>query len=181
MTVAAKDMNKPSKSNTHHATRPSQDSQTHTGRTRSLTTASSEIGPTEFLPCKPSPTVLAVIRDPNTRKNVSRVIGEIGVTVTAVSNLCEAREILERERPSLVICSAHLNDGTFRELFSLAPGLFTGMVVLCSGSCPAGVRIDALELGIMDYVSYPLPFEELQWVIRSAMTRSLEGQPISMA
>lgn len=174
-------MNEPSKSNTPKTTCSSRDLQTHTGRTRRPTIASKEIERREFLPCTPSPTILAVIRDPNIRKNISQVMSEIGVMVTAVSSLCEAREILEHERPSLVFCSAHLSDGTFRELLSLAPRLFTGMVVLCSGGCPAGARIDALELGIMDYVSYPLPLEELQWVIRSAMTRSLEGQAISTA
>jgi len=174
-------MNEPSKSNTPQTTCSSRDLQTHTGRTRRLTSDSREIERTTFLPCRPSPTILAVIWDPKIRKNISQVIGEIGVMVTAVSSLCEAREILEHERPSLVICSAHLSDGTFRELFPPAPRLFTGMVVLCSGSCPAGARIDALELGILDYVSYPLPFEELQWVIHSAMTRSLEGQAISTA
>ena len=154
---------------------------THTGRVQRLTSISRGMERKEFRPGRPSPNILAVISDPNMRKSISEVIGKTGVGVTAVSSLCEARKILERERASLVICSAHLGDGTFRELLPLAPRLFTGMVVLCSGNCSSGARIDALELGIMDYVSYPLPLEELQWVIRGAMTRSLEGQAISAA
>lgn len=175
MIRTGKDTNGPLKDKILPTSCSSRNLQAHTGRARLLTSDSREIERTEFLPRSFSPTILAVIRDPNIRKDISQVIGEIGVMVTAVSSLCEAREILEHERPSLVICSAHLSDGTFRELLSIAPGLSTGMVVLCSGSCPAGARIDALELGIMDYISYPSPFEALQWVIRSAMTRSLEG------
>lgn len=179
MVKTKKDMNEPPESDTSQTSCSSRDLQTHMGKTRRLTSASKEIDRTELLSCEPSLAILTVIGDPNIRKDLSEVIGEIGVMITAVSDLCEARKILEHERPHLVICSAHLNDGTFRDLFSLAPGVFTGMVVLCSGSCSARARIDALELGIMDYVSYPLPLEELRWVIHSAMSRILEGQTTS--
>ena len=174
-------MNEPLKGRIPQTSCSSRNLRTHTASIRHLTSDTRETGRTELRHGRSSPNILAVIPDPNIRKSIFGVICKTGVGVTAVSSLREAREILEHERASLVICSAHLSDGTFRELLSLAPRLFTGMVVLCSGNCPAGARIDALELGIMDYVSYPLPLEELQWVIHSAMTRSLEGQAMSTA
>lgn len=176
-----KDMNELLKGKISQTYCSSWDLPSRTGRVQRLTSTSRGIERKEFGPGRPLPNILAVISDPKIRKSISKVIGETGVGVTAVSSLCEAREILGRERASLVICSARLSDGTFRELLPLAPKLFTGIVVLCSGNCSSGARIDALELGIMDYVSYPLLPEELQWVIRGAISMSLEGQAISAA
>lgn len=130
-------------------------------------------------PHRPFANVLAVIPDPDMRTNVLEMMGESGIQVISVSNFHEAREVLRRKRFSLLICSARLQDGTFHELLSISPRPFAGMVILCSGSCPSGTRIDALELGILDYVSCPLPREELQWVIQGALAKSLNGDAIS--
>lgn len=181
MITTEKDMNEPLKSKILLASCSRQNLQTPGVSAPRLTGACMDIERTKPRLGGPLPNILAVIPDPNIRKSIAEVIGEIGVGVTAVSSLCEAREILGRERAALVICSAHLSDGTFQELLSLAPRLFAGMVILCSENCSSGVRIDALELGVIDYVSYPLPLEELQWVIRGAMTRSSECQAISAA
>lgn len=116
--------------------------------------------------------LLVVISDPGIQATVCRIIDKAGLKAVSASTLREAREILLRERIPLVICSARLHDGTFRELLSVAPKLFAGMVVLCSEGCPSEARIDALELGILDYVSYPLPAEELLWVLQGALVRS---------
>jgi PleD family two-component response regulator len=118
--------------------------------------------------------ILAVISETSERQTVCRILDEAGQKAIFASTIHEARDVLLYKPMHLVICSAQLQDGTFRELLSLIPKPFEGMVILCSGSCPSGVRIDALDLGILDYVSYPLQPEEVQWVIRGALVRSLE-------
>jgi len=140
------------------------------------TEASSDAEGTETRLREAALNLLVVISDPSIQATVCRIIDGAGLKAISASTLREAREILLHERIPLVICSARLHDGTFRELLSATPKLFAGMVVLCSESCPSGARIDALELGILDYVSYPLPAEELLWVLQGALVRSLNGE-----
>jgi DNA-binding NtrC family response regulator len=124
---------------------------------------------------RPTPVnILAVISEIGDRQMVCRILDDAGLKPTFASTIHEARDVLLYKPMHLVICSAQLQDGTFRELLSLIPKPFEGMVILCSGTCPSGVRIDALDLGILDYVNYPLQPEEVQWVIRGALVRSLE-------
>lgn len=141
-----------------------------------ITEASNDLEGAETRLREASLNILAVISDPSSRETVCRIIDEVGLKAISASTIHEAREILLHERIPLVICSARLRDGTYRELLSGTPKLFAWMVILCSGTCPSEARIDALELGILDYVSYPLPTEELLWVLRGAVLRSSKGK-----
>jgi len=116
--------------------------------------------------------ILAIISEASERQTVGRILDEAGLKATFASTVHEARNILLNKPMCLVICAAQLPDGTFRDLLSLTPKLFAGMVILCSGICPSGLHIDVLEMGILDYVSHPIRREELIWVIRGALARS---------
>jgi len=120
--------------------------------------------------------ILGVISETSERQTVGQILDEANLKAIFVSTIHEARDVLLCKPMRLVICAAQTQDGTFRELLSLTPKPFEGMVILCSGSCPSGVRIDVLEMGILDYVSHPIRREELIWVVRGALARSLKGE-----
>lgn len=126
-----------------------------------------------------SPGILVVIPDNGILEAMRRAVSALGAKAISASSLREARDILHRAGVSLVICSAHLRDGTFHELLPAVHSNGAGMVVVCTGACTSGARIDAIELGILDYISYPLPAEELQWVVRNALARRLRGATIA--
>jgi CheY-like chemotaxis protein len=127
------------------------------------------------------PNILAVIPDDGMLQAIRHAISALGAKTIKASSLREARDILGHSAISLVICSAHLRDGTFHELFPAVHRKGVGMVVACTGACSPGARIDALELGILDYIAYPLPAEELQWVVQNALARGLRGKTIAAA
>jgi PleD family two-component response regulator len=120
--------------------------------------------------------ILVVISETSERQTVFRILDEAGIKAIFASTVHDARNILLYKPIRLVICAAQLWDGTFRELLSLASNLFAGMVILCSGTCPPGRRIDILEMGILDYFSHPIYREELIWVVRGALVRSLNSK-----
>ncbi|TAM78765.1 MAG: response regulator [Acidobacteria bacterium] len=141
------------------------------GKGQPLSETSSKVEGRETNLAAADPNILAAISDPRIQAFVCRVLGGSGLTAIRASSLSEACKILLHEKVSLVICAADIQDGTFRDLLSLARKIPAGVVTLCTGSCSSHSRIDALELGILDYVSYPLPAEELQWVVRSALAK----------
>jgi PleD family two-component response regulator len=120
--------------------------------------------------------ILVAISETSERQTVCQILDEAGIKATFASTVRDARDILLSKPMRLVICCPQLQDGTFHELLSLAPKLFGGMVILCSGTCPSGRRIDILEMGILDYVSHPISREELIWVVRGALARSLDSE-----
>lgn len=120
--------------------------------------------------------ILVVISEVSERQTVCQILDEAGIKAIFASTIHDAGNILLDKPMRLVICAAQLQDGTFRELLSHAPKLFAGMVILCSGTCPPGRRIDILEMGILDYVSHPISREELIWVVRGAVVRSLNSE-----
>ncbi len=125
------------------------------------------------------PGILVVIPDNRILRAVERTVFALGAKPIGASSLREARDILDRIEVSLVLCSAHLPDGTFHELLPTVHWKGAGMVVVCKGACSSGTRIDALELGILDYISYPLSEEELQWVVQNALARRLRGKTMA--
>lgn len=120
--------------------------------------------------------ILVAISETSERQTVCQILDEAGIKAIFASTVRDARDILLSKPMRLVICCPQLKDGTFHELLSLAPKLFSGMVILCSGACPSGRRIDILEMGILDYVSHPISREELIWVVRGALARSLDSE-----
>ena len=120
--------------------------------------------------------LLVVISEANERHAVCRILDEAGLETIFVSTVHEARGVLLHKPVRLVICAAQLADGTFRDLLSLTPGVRAGMVILCSGRCSPGLRIDILEMGILDYVSHPIRPEELIWVVRGALVKNLSDE-----
>lgn len=125
---------------------------------------------------KASTSILAVIPEASERLTLGQILDEANLRAIFASTIQEARDVMFNKPMRLVICAAQLPDGTFSELLSLSPRPFASLVILCSGACPAGDRINALEAGILDYISRPLRREEVLWVIRGALAKRLKGE-----
>ncbi len=125
--------------------------------------------------------ILVVMSESDVRGAVCRILDEARLKAFCVSTVHEARDALLHKPVRLVICAPQLTDGTFRELLSARPAVPAQMVIVCSGGCSAGRRIDILEMGILDYVSYPILREELIWVVRGALVKSSSDEARPMA
>jgi DNA-binding response OmpR family regulator len=118
-------------------------------------------------------TVLVVDDEPIVRDVVSRYLERDGHRIVAAGDGEEARELIEREEPSLVVLDVMLpgpTDGLalcrwIRSRSELA-------VILLSARGDETDRIVGLELGADDYVTKPFSARELATRVRTVLRRA---------
>jgi len=115
--------------------------------------------------------VLVVDDEPDIRELLELTLVKMGLGVTSVGTLAEAKECLKTERYGLCLTDMRLPDGEGLELVRHIAGLATDLpvaVITAHGSAQNAVA--ALKAGAFDYVSKPVGLEQLRALVRSALS-----------
>ena len=119
--------------------------------------------------------VLVVDDEPDIRELLELTLLKMGLGVTSVPTIAEAKERLKDGRFQLCLTDMRLPDGEGLELVRHISSLRADLpvaVITAYGSAENAVA--ALKAGAFDYVSKPVGLEQLRALVRSAL--SLPGQ-----
>lgn len=125
------------------------------------------------------PKVLVVDDEPNILSTIAPLLRTQGYEVSTAMSGRAALEIVEREKPDLIVLDLGLPDidgvdvcRTVRETMSVP-------IVILSARGAEGEKVRALDLGADDYVTKPFGSDELLARIRAALRRSDAPPPAS--
>ncbi|CDX44637.1 DNA-binding response regulator [Mesorhizobium sp. LCM 4577] len=121
--------------------------------------------------------ILIVDDEPPIRKLLRVGLGSQGYAVSEAPNAKAALELMQTERPDLILLDLGLPGMTGLELLGKwrGDGLDIPVVVLSSRTDEAGI-VAALELGADDYVTKPFGMNELVARIRVALRHKFQQQ-----
>ncbi|MDG4881114.1 response regulator transcription factor [Mesorhizobium sp. WSM4884] len=121
--------------------------------------------------------ILVVDDEPPIRKLLRVGLGSQGYTVSEAPNAKAAIELIETERPDLILLDLGLPGMTGLELLGKwrNDGMDVPVVILSSRTDEAGI-VSALELGADDYVTKPFGMNELVARIRVALRHKFQQQ-----
>ncbi|MDX8441527.1 response regulator transcription factor [Mesorhizobium australafricanum] len=121
--------------------------------------------------------ILAVDDEPPIRKLLRVGLGSQGYAVSEAPNARAAIELMQTERPDLILLDLGLPGMTGLELLGKwrSDGLDIPVVILSSRTDEAGI-VSALELGADDYVTKPFGMNELVARIRVALRHKFQQQ-----
>jgi DNA-binding response OmpR family regulator len=123
-------------------------------------------------------TVLVVDDEPHVRDVVARYLRRDGHRIVGTDNGADARTIIEREAPNLVVLDIMLPGGT--DGLSLCRWIRSSSdlpVILLTARADEADRIVGLELGADDYVTKPFSPRELAMRVRSVLRRVRSSDP----
>lgn len=121
--------------------------------------------------------ILVVDDEPPIRKLLRVGLGSQGYSVSEAPNARAAIELMQAERPDLILLDLGLPGMTGLELLGKwrNDGLDIPVVILSSRTDEAGI-VSALELGADDYVTKPFGMNELVARIRVALRHKFQQQ-----
>lgn len=120
--------------------------------------------------------ILVVDDEPQIRRFLRTSLGAQGYRLTEAVNAAEARAMVAKEKPDLVILDLGLPDGDgFAVIEALRAQSQVPIIVLSVRSDEQG-KVRALDLGADDYVTKPFGMEELVARIRAAFRHRLQVQ-----
>jgi DNA-binding response OmpR family regulator len=118
------------------------------------------------------PTVLVVEDEPTVRDVVVRYLRRDGYDALEATDLEEARAVLNRHSPSLVVLDLMLPGGDGLELCREIRARSELPVIMLTARAEEADRIVGLELGADDYVTKPFSPRELAARVRTVLRRS---------
>jgi two-component system response regulator PilR (NtrC family) len=119
----------------------------------------------------PGAQVLVVDDEPDIRELLELTLVKMGLGVSSVGSIAEAKELLKEARYDLCLTDMRLADGEglelVRHIATLAADLPVA-VITAYGSTENAVA--ALKAGAFDYVSKPVGLEQLRALVKSALS-----------
>lgn len=121
--------------------------------------------------------VLIVEDDPAVREVLSDLCRELGHQAEAVRSAEDAVPCLEADRPDLILLDFRLPGMSGLDFLRLPLVRATGIpVIVVSGIATEAQAQECLDLGAVEFLAKPVPFEQLQrlleWFERPARTRT---------
>jgi DNA-binding NtrC family response regulator len=123
------------------------------------------------------PDALLVDDDASTLQALSELVAREGFTPREARNLEEARAQLRQAVPDVILTDLILPDGKGLDLLSELNGNTSTEVVLITGHASIDSAVEALRLGVSDYLTKPLDVGRLKSVLaNAARTRELKRE-----
>ena len=116
-------------------------------------------------------TILLVEDDAATARSLARALGSSGYQVTTVDTGHEARSIVDRVRPDLILLDLMLPDTDGLVLTTALKTLTTAPIIICSARQEQVDRVLGLKLGADDFVAKPFDLDELEARIEAVLRR----------
>jgi two-component system response regulator PilR (NtrC family) len=126
--------------------------------------------------------LLVVDDEASLRDFLSIVFEEAGWHVDAAASVGEARLVMARHEPDVVLCDLMLPDGSGIDLLKdiKAQNPSIGVVMITAHTSTQSA-VEALKAGALDYIAKPFDIEELKIVVRKAVERKeLEDENIHL-
>jgi DNA-binding response OmpR family regulator len=117
-------------------------------------------------------TILLVEDDPDVARSLIRALESTGYRVKAVDTGAEARLILERVRPDLILLDLMLPDTDGLVLTTTLKNLTDAPIIICSARQEQVDRVLGLKLGADDFVAKPFDLDELEARIEAVLRRA---------
>ncbi len=116
---------------------------------------------------------------PEFAQSLGELIADEGFTVATVGSLRDARAQIALQKPDLVLLDLHLPDGNGMELMEDLKALPGTDVVLVTGQASVENLVQALRLGVSDYLTKPPNVKQLRGMLsrlRRPSTLHADGQ-----
>jgi two-component system response regulator AtoC len=123
--------------------------------------------------------VLIVEDDVDSARMMAALVEAAGFTVATAHTLRDARRQLALDQPELVLLDLQLPDGQGLELFEPADSLANIHVVLITGHATLQTSIQALRLGVGDYLIKPISPKQLDGILSRVMRPSALSAELS--
>jgi DNA-binding response OmpR family regulator len=117
-------------------------------------------------------TILLVEDDADTARSLSKVLESSGYRVTAVDTGAEARSMVERAQPDLILLDLMLPDTDGLVLTTALKTLTSAPIIICSARQEQVDRVLGLKLGADDFVAKPFDLDELEARIEAVLRRA---------
>ena len=127
---------------------------------------------------RPVATVLVVDDEPIVREVVVRYLEREGYATLEAGDGNDARALLERESPDLVVLDVMLPGADGLELCRWIRSRSQVPVIMLTARGEEADRIVGLELGADDYVTKPFSPRELAARVRTVLRRARAGEPV---
>jgi DNA-binding NtrC family response regulator len=126
-------------------------------------------------------TALLIEDDPAFRESLAAMVRREGIETLEASSVDEARAVLDRGPPDVVLLDLDLPDGNGLDL-RLDDALPAGTpFIVVSGDARAHTAVEALREGAFDYLTKPLEPEQLRSALHSVQrSRRLRQQVVSL-
>ncbi len=122
------------------------------------------------------PLALAVDDDENFLSALEDLAGQVGFETATVTSLEEAKEELSKSIPDVVLMDLVLPDGSgFELLTDLDQAAASTEVVLITGHASVDSAVEALRLGVTDFLLKPIDVERLRHILTD-IARSRESR-----
>ena len=116
------------------------------------------------------PQVLVVFSDSHHRDALATLLAHCGLRPILSRSVSEARTILARQAICLIFCDARLADGTFRDILAEVERACARVpVVVASHLADWDHYLEAMHLGVFDYITLPCRRVEVEWVVSKAL------------
>lgn len=120
-----------------------------------------------------NPRALIVDDDLGFLAGLAELVKREGFAVVTASSLKEARDEIATSTPDILLVDLRLPDGTGLDLLEAFPPGSVPEVLLITGSASLETAVDALRLGVTDYLTKPVDFARVKMALAN-VTRALE-------
>lgn len=111
------------------------------------------------------PHILIVDDDQDTLNALSRLVASEGFTTASATSLVEARQLIAKQQPDVVLLDLVLPDGDGMDLFQDVESRRSIEIVLITGHASIETSVQALRLGAADYLIKPINVTQLRSVL----------------
>jgi DNA-binding NtrC family response regulator len=119
------------------------------------------------------PRALIVDDDPGFLAGLAELVKREGFDVTSAGSLKQAREEIASNPPDILLVDLNLPDGMGLSLLEVLEPASAPEVVLITGSASVETAVEALRLGVADYLTKPVDFARVKMALGN-VTRALE-------
>ena len=122
-------------------------------------------------------TILVVDDEPSIRLAVVRAFADL--TVREAETCAQALDLAREAYPDLCILDQKLPDGSGIELVAKLKGIDPDLpVVLLTGHGSVDLAVEALKVGVADFLEKPFPLERLRTTVRNLLEKQALGRQV---
>ena len=122
-------------------------------------------------------TILVVDDEPAIRLAVTRAFADL--TVREAGTCAQALELAREAYPDLCILDQKLPDGAGLDLVAKLKGIDPDLpVVLLTGHGSVDLAVEALKVGVADFLEKPFPLERLRTTVRNLLEKQALGRQV---
>ena len=122
-------------------------------------------------------TILIVDDEPSIRLAVVRAFADL--TVREAETCAQALELAREAYPDLCILDQKLPDGSGIDLVAKLKGIDPDLpVVLLTGHGSVDLAVEALKVGVADFLEKPFPLERLRTTVRNLLEKQALGRQV---